>query len=647
MLVKNYAATVFFLLSLGLHFSLARLGLWVAYPEVFSVLNFHQTVQGFIYGLRFDFSIIAIFSTPFLLLWHLPSIRFWGEKTQKWIVRIVSIALLGVFCGLNLGLIGNHVYFQETNRHATTELLFIVNETKYLLSVLGATGLLGLCAFFFYCGGWFWVWRKLWQHSFTAGSKDWLALAVLGVILMIFARGGIQQLPIQIVDAYRFGNAQVGLLSLNGVFTTGHSLVKQSWPDTEFYTTSVLANNLNLTEDQLKKPYPLAKTVERDPQKQGRNLFVVFVEGLSNQYVDSFGQQNYQLTPNLDRLASQGLVFPNFFSHGQRSIHALQAVLGGLPNLPGSTNLVQGQVANFSKLAEIAKLNDYRAFFISSLEREAFRTDSIAGALGFDEYYSQEQIPKKLVYPEQITEKLGWDYETLLQSLEIANQHPEKLAATPFVAAIFISTDHVPYPKLPPPFNQQPHSPEGKTGYMNALTYTDWAIGEFIKQAQQHTFFADSIFVFFGDHINPHTATPDFHNRFQVPLIIYAPKWVQPGTNPVVGSHLDLLPTFIDLLGLKATYTSLGESLLSKTDSWALSSTDLFVGIITDQAYLTHSLKNRLDAVKISQPGIRPKNLNPEVYFDRLEKRLLAIHQLSYQLFKENRWAPPAPKTDF
>ena len=41
------------------------------------------------------------------------------------------------------------------------------------------------------------------------------------------------------------------------------------------------------------------------------------------------------LTPNVDRMAREGIMFPNFHASGQRSFEGVQAVLTGLPALPG------------------------------------------------------------------------------------------------------------------------------------------------------------------------------------------------------------------------------------------------------------------------------------------------------------------------
>ncbi len=56
------------------------------------------------------------------------------------------------------------------------------------------------------------------------------------------------------------------------------------------------------------------------------------------------------------------------------------------------------------------------------------------------------------------------------------------------------------------------------------------------------------------------------------------------------------------------------------------------IAIINNKAYLKHSLKNRLKAeVYAPEKGT--------VDFDAMEKYLLSLDQMSYELLKDNHWA--------
>ena len=93
------------------------------------------------------------------------------------------------------------------------------------------------------------------------------------------------------------------------------------------------------------------------------------------------------------------------------------------------------------------------------------------------------------------------------------------------------------------------------------------------------------------------------------------------------------MPTIISLLGFNTEYTSAGESIFNKKSDYAFTTMEgTAIAIINDKAYLKHSLKNRLEA-EIYAPG---KNA---VDFDAMEKHLLNLDQMSYELLRDNRWA--------
>jgi phosphoglycerol transferase MdoB-like AlkP superfamily enzyme len=204
----------------------------------------------------------------------------------------------------------------------------------------------------------------------------------------------------------------------------------------------------------------------------------------------------------------------------------------------------------------------------------------------------------------------------------------------PFLAYAFTGTTHTPYAPLPPPFEvRRPNQPEGINGYLNTLHYSDWAIGQFMRAARQAPWFDNTIFIFTADHAT-HWQQGGFLQRFHTPFLIYAPGIIPPGTNRVVGSQLDVLPTIIDLLGFDDRFAALGESLFRKRHGYAfVTEGGSVIGLITARGYVTHNLQQRLQAVA--------RHGRVDRHWSELEEhRLLSLDQLSFELLRDNRWAP-------
>ena len=327
-------------------------------------------------------------------------------------------------------------------------------------------------------------------------------------------------------------------------------------------------------------------------------------------------------------MANQGLKFTQFYANGQRSVEGIQATLTGIPSIIGLPTIGVGILATYSKLGELAQQNGYTTIFVESLKRRSFRLDAIAGSAGFKEFYGMEDIPLLLNYPDPKAARWGWDYETYMKAAE----RMEKVKK-PFLTYIVTGTTHTPYPRLPPHLEKYPHNTDNEEGFLNTVYYSDWGIGQLVKRLEKQPWFDRTIFMITADHALAHYQEGSFKERFHIPLIIWAPKIFSPSTIDTVSSQVDVFSSIVDILDLKGKYSSLGASFFDPgSKSLALVREGSVMGMIGNQGFLRHSLKNRLETGSFGQKM-------PAQYFDMLEKRLLATDQLVFEMLKENRWA--------
>ena len=266
------------------------------------------------------------------------------------------------------------------------------------------------------------------------------------------------------------------------------------------------------------------------------------------------------------------------------------------------------------------------------MTRRSFRTDSIAKSMGFQEFFGYEDMPERLLNYPMENSKYGWDYETMMFAKNRIDQSKRQ-----FFAFAMLNTDHTPFPRLPKQFMKHPHHSTEESGYLNSLSYTDWSIGQFIESAKLQPWFDNTIFVITSDHVIPHYNQYTFPERFRVPLILYAPKIFAPGRRYDTSSQLDLMPTMLRWLGVDTHYTSLGQDLMRQKDNFAMVVSGSNLGAITDHGYISHSTRDRLEWKLFNSSS--PATKEAMQYIERLENKLLAIDQLSYQLIYRNRWA--------
>jgi phosphoglycerol transferase MdoB-like AlkP superfamily enzyme len=604
-------------------FSLCRALLYLFYPDEFDHLTLGHSLMAFANGLRFDGAVIArLFAIP-LILMNLP-LRFfdrrWWFDPFAWLLYLLTL-------GLVLLLLADVIYFQYVKRHIAYELLLLKDDVGFLLDYAKQGFLLELGGFVLFAAGLFLLWRRILAGALVPVSLYSLKFVALFLALVIVGRGGVSGKVIEIIDAYGTGDSGYGHLSLNGAFTTIVFALNLDEANHSFFPEKEAIDILARHREVADRSYPM---VMRYPGKPtGYNVVFILLESWNFQFVDSFGGNGYGATPVFDSLAAEGMIFNRFYAAGQRSIEGIQATLTGVPALKGLPRFDAGiGVSNVSRLGVIARNHGYRTLFVQSSDRDSFKIQGIASATGFEEFYGREDIPLLYDYPDPEAATFGWDYDTLM----FLKQRIDTLQE-PFFTYLFTGTTHQPYADIDEQFRLRKHEPFGEGGYINTLAYADWSIGQFMQAARNTPWFDNTIFIFTADHTSS-LQEGGFLQRFHTPFLIYAPKIIKPAVNSTVGSQLDVMPTIIDLLGFDEEFSALGESLFRKQEASAFTTMGASaIGLITENAYLKHSLSNRLEAVSLSSQSL------PNDYFDRIERLLLAQDQLSYELLKENRWA--------
>lgn len=537
---------LFLLLSAGL-----RLALWAVYGDYFADVNVQAALGQ---GARFDSKLVVLALSPFLLLLLLPfgklnQARF--RRACAWFCWLIISLLLG------LG-VADIAYFGEVQRHIGSDLLNIAGDIGFIVqTAFGTRWLYTLCGAIALAACTFW-WRKwIVQAALPVSGSVWqrIASSTLTLILLILAARGwvLSGKPLNSVDAF-MGNGQAQAnLTLNGVLVTLDAVRERQQQQPLVYVD-------NATAQAFAQRYPQPFSYQSKQPASGRNIVFILLESWSYRYIDALAGGHYRATPHMDKLIAQSQVWDNFYAAGQRSIVGIQAALTSVPALPNRQPLGFGlELNNMSRIAELAGKQGYRTLMAQSSKRRSFHMDGIARALGFQEYYGQEDVPLRRTYPQDIP-PYGWDYDTL----QFLGQQISQQPARPFFAFLFTGTTHEPFANAGAEFALYPHDAKGENGFLNALAYSDWAVHEFMQYAAKQTWYRNTIFVFTADHtLNSGKQPATVRERFHIPLIVFDPQNPNPVRHSQLASQYDLLPTFADWLGIAQPVSTFGRSLLN------------------------------------------------------------------------------------
>ncbi len=167
-----------------------------------------------------------------------------------------------------------------------------------------------------------------------------------------------------------------------------------------------------------------------------RNLVIILEESLGAEFVGSMG--GLPLTPNLDRLAWEGLWFENLYATGTRSVRAIEAVISGFTPTPARSVVKLGKSQkDFFTLARLLSRTGYHTSFIYGGEAQFDNMRRFFMNNGFDRVIDKRDFEDPV-----FTGTWGVSDEDLF-----ARAHLEFSAAgnQPFFSLVFTSSNHTPF----------------------------------------------------------------------------------------------------------------------------------------------------------------------------------------------------------
>lgn len=284
------------------------------------------------------------------------------------------------------------------------------------------------------------------------------------------------------------------------------------------------------------------------------NLVLVTMESLGAEYVSVLGGKP-GITPNLDRLSSQGLFFTSTYATGLRTVRGLEAVTLSLPPLPGHAIPVRKDNKNFQTLGSVLRANGYQTTFFYGGYSQFDNMKDFFGGNGY-QIVDRTDIPS-----DKITHETIWgvaDEDLFSHTLTVLSEQAR--SGKPFFAHVMTTSNHRPFTY--PAGRIAIPSGSGREG---AVQYADWSVGDFLAKAKTMPWYEDSVFVFIADHTSLGRGRIDLEPKnFHIPFLIYSPKHIRPRQIDTLNSQIDLAPTVLSLLGIEYDSYFMGQDILTE-----------------------------------------------------------------------------------
>lgn len=513
-------------------------------------------ITPFATGLWFDLA-VALIALPVFAVFPLLLPKGWAGGRLDKSVAFIAFAVL-VLAMIIQGIAEFFFWEEFTTRFNfiavdyliyTQEVIGNILESYPVFPLLGAAVATSL--------GLAWLMRKpvlsgLANHpAFPARLAAFAVFAGLGL-------GGYAVTSKAIVDPITNPAAQE--LGSNGLYNFVYAFFNNEIEFRKFYPTIddneartfVASHFSNLTgsKDSVIERHVIAKA-----PFQRKNVIQITMESMNADFMAAFGSKS-GLTPNLDRLAGEGLFFANMRATGTRTVRGLEALALSVPPTPGQSMLRRPGSGNRFTLGGVFQDAGYETKFLYGGHGYF---DNMNGFFSENGYGIGDQGD---MAAEDIEFANAWgvsDEDLFKFTMKQADE--ATASGKNFFFTVMTTSNHRPftYPngKIDIP------SPGGRDG---AVKYSDYAIGQLVKLAAEKPWFKDTVFVFVADHTDSVAGKEELDfNRYHIPCIVWSPGFIQQQRIDHLASQIDVAPTVLGLLSASYTSRFYGVDLLNET----------------------------------------------------------------------------------
>jgi phosphoglycerol transferase MdoB-like AlkP superfamily enzyme len=575
-------------------------------------------------GFGYDIVALLYFASPLvLLLWLLPRGAL-HRRRGRWLVGALCFVLLAVALFVA---VAEWTFWDEFRARFnfiavdylvyTTEVIGNVRESYPIAWILSGLGIATVAIFIATAR-----WRRPIDDGAGIGARSrvagaWIVAAVVATLLI---SGDLKD---------RTENTYVNELAGNGIYQFFAAFRSASLDYDRYYRSLPIDDAFTEVRGMLATPDAtfardsgIDRRIHNAAPERHLNVVLISIESLSASYSGTYGRAP-SLTPRLDALTPESLVFANLIASGTRTVRGLEALALSVPPTPGESIVKRPHNENLFSLASVFNAKGYESQFLYGGYGAFDNMNHFFANNGYV-VHDRQEIPDDAIHASNIWGVADEDLYTF--ALDVFEK--THTAGKPFFAHLMTTSNHRPYT-----------FPEGRGPWPqgvreSAVAYTDWAIGDFIERARTKAWFKDTVFVITADHCASSAgkaALPVF--RYHIPMWIYAPGIVEPGRfEPMIG-QIDIAPTILGLLGMDYDSAFYGVDVLQDDapPQRAFVGTYQLLGYLRGGNLVQLAPHGRVDTVR---PAFLRDQLQPEVADDpALTRQAISYYQTAAYRF--------------
>lgn len=439
-----------------------------------------------------------------------------------------------------------------------------------------------------------------------------------------------------------FDNQYNSELAKDGLYSLGSAYINNELDYHKFYINT--DNTTNLAE--LRKllatqgsqytssnPDDITRKITSSGAEKSYNVILICNESLSASFLGTFGNTE-KLTPNLDSIAQQSMLFTNLYATGTRTVRGMEAITLSIPPTPGSSIVRRPDNENLFTLGSV-------------FSQKGYDTKFVYGGYGYFDnmnYFfgnnSFKVVDRNLFTKGETQFANAWgvcDGDLFKKAIQEADS--SYASGKPFFQYIMTTSNHRPYT-----YPNNCVDIASGTGREGAVKYTDYAMGQLIRDARSKPWFKNTLIVIVADHCNNSAGKSSMNiEKYHIPFIVYNPNLVKPAKVETQCSQIDVAPTILGLMGWSYESKFFGKNILTMKPNEQRA----FVGTYQKLGYLKGNKVVVLDVQRRSEFFTYDKtsnNLTPAAKDNELLNEAVAYYQGAYYLYKNGLTKDPGSR---
>ncbi len=544
------------------------------YRDIYTDSTFTDYLLVLWNGLKLDASVAGYFTIiPGILL----IISLWIRKE---IIQFLQKIYFGIFSFLlSVVFVVDLVLYEYWGfRLDSTPLFYMRSPLSAFASVDWLTLIFGFLAILLLTVSFYWIFKKFIIQTSARERLPYNVFPIAGCLLLLTAllfipiRGGFSVSTMNVGKVYFSSKLELNHAAINPYFSLLESISReQNFADQYRFMSD--------EEAQAEFKELVDKPLQSDSIKlfatQHPNIIFVILESFMSKVVEPLGGLP-DITPSLNKLCEEGVLFTNFYANSFRTDRALVSIISGYPAQPTTSIMKYPRKSqSLPSIPKSLKKEGYDLQYYYGGDADFTNMRSYLMSCGINNIISDQDFP--------LNERLSkWGALDGVVFTRLTNDLKGD-QKQPFMKILQTSSSHEPF-----------DVPSNKLSdpYLNSVHYTDSCLGAFIREYKKTPYWENSVIVLVPDHAMRFPSILENYSidRYKIPLLLVGGAVKQPMRVESYASQIDIAATLLAQLEVSHDDFVFSKNILNPVSPHFgyFTSPDLF-GMITAENQLVYN----------------------------------------------------------